>query len=114
MFEAIKVKATKGKQWVKDHERDIQDFGWSMFGAVVGVGTYVLLDKLDDSKRSKENRKKYPNEYRALDSRSQADHVYSGAGAFGPTVENLSKSLVEYGADKDATVVGTLIYTKKN
>lgn len=118
MFEKTKQKLNNAKNWAFEHKKEI------FLGVVCGVaGTLGVIavrntnepsvsEKLDEYIKNCK-----PGENLAVDVikvERKADKYYWAHGDYdNPTVENLSSRLLEAGGDKDDTVIGALVYTKK-
>ena len=109
MFEKMKLKATKCKEWVMNHKVEL---AYIAGGAVGVIGTslaYNYLDKKDHT----DTIKKYPGETGVLSMRKNADYIDYKYGTDGNTrLDELSDSLIANGGIADSLVVGALVYTK--
>lgn len=112
MFETIKKKAKKTKDWVKENELELKVAAYGVVCYTAGLLVMGVIDYHYDKKGLKDTIKKYPDEVKVLSMRQHADNLYSGSGNGGPTVDNLSKSMIDYGIPAESKVVGLLMYTK--
>lgn len=109
MFEKVKEKVQKGKEWVSNNKTEIA----YVVGCVVGSLVTSAACSYIDRKQLEDRRKEYPGEYQALLRHGQAEYRYRAYGHNNLSVDNLSQDMVNSGVPGDQEVIGAIVYTKK-
>lgn len=115
MFEKIKQKSKEAKNWVIENNEELKvaAYGVGMFFA--GMVISSVIDKRKYDQKIDNFRESFSHELPILCTRKDSDYVdiYEGNDK-AVTLTGLSGQLIEYGGVADSTVVGALVYTKKN
>lgn len=109
MFEKIKEKSKRMKNWIVRNKTELAYAAGCAVGMVVTSAVFVY----DDNKKTEVNLKRFPNEDKILSNKQYADYydAYGGPGTI--TLSELSDKLISNGGVADSKVIGALVYTKK-
>lgn len=110
MMDKVKERITKVKAWTKEHKVEIAYCVGLALGATV---TSVALTVKDSGAAGRVD-KKYPGLLGVLSTSKDATSSFCGYGDGGPKVSELSNCLMNCGISGDDTVLGALVYTKKD